>query len=293
MNETPIRGEACKAALRSLDSYNRHGEPTQADREMLRHIEHCPDCAREFALRTRVSERLKEAVRNEPADPYLAAKIRRRIAGQGRRSWMWSLRVAPVAVALLVFIGATIAYQLGHLRLTTASQNAYIASISGKVASILRVGLGDHVHCTVFRKFPKQPPSREQMLAGLGPENSPLLPVVQAGIPNDYRVIMAHRCSYRGRKFVHLAMRGDSGLISLVIARRGDSEAFRRDKLAPVLAESGIPIYQGHVQRFAIAGFESRDHLVYLVSDLSDHQNLAILASLAAPVRSFLSRLES
>jgi hypothetical protein len=293
MNETPIRGEACEAALRSLDSYNSHGEPTQTDREMLRHMEQCPDCAREFALRTRVSDRLKEAVRNEPINPYLEAKIRRRIAGQGRRSWMWPSRVASVAVALLVFLGAAIAYQLGHLRLTTASQDAYIASISGKVAAILRVGLGDHVHCTVFRKFPKEPPAREKMLADLGPENSPLLPVVQARIPKDYRVIMAHRCSYRGRKFVHLAMRDDSSLISLVIARRGDGEAFGRDKLGPVLAESGIPIYQGHVQRFAIAGFESQDHLVYLVSDLTEQQNLAMLASLAAPVRSFLSRLES
>jgi hypothetical protein len=155
------------------------------------------------------------------------------------------------------------------------------------------VGLGDHVHCTVFRKFPKQPPAREKMLADLGPENSPLLPLVQERIPKDYRVIMAHRCSYRGRKFVHLAMRGDSGLISLVIARRESGEAFGRDKLAPVLAQSGIPIYQGQVRRFAIAGFESRDHLVYLVSDLGEQRNLALLASLSAPVQSFLSRLES
>jgi hypothetical protein len=276
-----------------VDSYDPRGEPTEADRAMLRHIEQCPDCAGEFALRTGVSARLKEAVRNEPIDPYLEARIRRRIAGQGGRSQLWSLRLAPVAVALLVFLGAAIAYQLGHLRLTTASQDAYIASISGKVASILRVGLGDHVHCTVFRKFPKQPPAREKMLADLGPENSPLLPLVQERIPKDYRVIMAHRCSYRGRKFVHLAMRGDSGLISLVIARRESGEAFGRDKLAPVLAQSGIPIYQGQVRRFAIAGFESRDHLVYLVSDLGEQRNLALLASLSAPVQSFLGRLES
>jgi hypothetical protein len=196
------------------------------------------------------------------------------------------------AATLLLCLGAAIAYQLGHLRITTSSQEAYVRSISGKVTGILRVGLGDHVHCTVFRKFPKQPPSREQMLAKLGPEYSGILQLVQTRIPEKCTILMAHRCSYHGRKFVHVAMTGDSGLISLVITRKGDTETFGRDKLMPVLSEAGIPIYRGSVQRFSVAGFESRNHLVYLVSDLNETQNLKMLASLAEPVRTFLGKLE-
>ena len=39
-------------------------------------------------------------------------------------------------------------------------------------------------------------------------------------------------------------------------------------------------------------GFESPDHLVYLVSDLDKRQNLNLLASLAPPVHALLGRLE-
>jgi hypothetical protein len=130
------------------------------------------------------------------------------------------------------------------------------------------------------------------LVAELGPEYKGLYSIVQARTSEQYRVVMAHRCSYHGRKFVHLALQGDSKLLSLVITRKGQGESFGRDQLAPVLSESGISIYAGGVQRFAIAGFESPDHLVYLVSDLDKRRNLNLLASLATPVHAFLGRLE-
>ena len=193
---------------------------------------------------------------------------------------------------LLLCVGVGTYYHFGHLRLTRASQDSYISAISTKVAGILTVGLKDHVHCTVFRKFPKQPPSTATMVEGLGPEFSGLLPVVQAKTPQEYRVIMAHRCSYGGRKFVHLALTGGSGLLSLVVAKRAAGESFEGRGLAKVLSEPGLPLYRGAVQRFAIAGFETRDHLVYMVSDLNDQQNVDILAMLARPVRTMLNGLE-
>jgi len=54
----------------------------------------------------------------------------------------------------------------------------------------MKVGLGDHVHCAVFRKFPKNPPTFEEMAAKLGPEYEGLLPLVKAG---DMQIVMAHR----------------------------------------------------------------------------------------------------
>src|SRR5262249_30819102 len=157
------------------------------------------------------------------------------------------------------------AYQLGHLRLTTRSQESYIATISSRVAGIMRVGLGDHVHCNVFRKFPKTPPSFEEMAQKLGPSYESLLPLVKERAPGDLKIVMAHQCSYHGRKFVHLALRNESKLLSLVISRKQDGETFTKESLAPVLSDSGIPIYQSGVQRFELAAFESRDYLVYVI----------------------------
>ena len=295
MSNTPNRETACEAALRFLDSYVRHEHPAEPDRQILQHFDECPQCAAEFEARTRLAHRLKQAVQSETVNPYLEGRIRQRIRESGTRrepTWGWRRRLIPVTVVLVACLGGWIAYQLGHLRITAASQEAYLRTISERVSGILRVGLGDHVHCTVFRKFPKEPPSAPEMLAQLGPEYSGLLELVKARVPAQYRIVMAHRCSYHGRKFVHLALRGDSNLISLVITRKGEGESFAKDGLRPLLSEPGLSVYEGSVQRFAIAGFESRDHLAYLVSDLCERQNLSLVADLAAPVWDFLNKLE-
>jgi len=199
----------------------------------------------------------------------------------------------PVAAALLVSLGGVIAYQLGHLRLTTKSQESYIATISSRVAGVMTVGLGDHVHCAVFRKFPKNPPTLEKMAQDLGPDYQELLPIVKASAPEELRIVMAHQCSYHGRKFVHLALQSDSKLLSVVISKKRDGETFTKDNLGPVLSESGIPIYQSGVQRFEISGFDSRNHLVYVISDLPQQMNVKILTALAPKVSELLNKVKS
>ena len=201
-----------------------------------------------------MNDRLKAAVRSVSAPPRLEAKIRSSIQETERKS-VWGRYLLPVAAALLLSLGAGIAYQLGHLRMTTGSQESYIASISGRVAGVMTVGLGDHVHCTVFRRFPKNPPTLEEMTAKLGSEYAGLLPLVKDRLAGDMRIVMAHRCSYHGRKFVHLAMRSDSKLLSMVISLKRDGESFTKENLLPVLSDSGIPMYRSGVQRFEIAGF--------------------------------------
>jgi hypothetical protein len=238
----------------------------------------------------RLKEMLKRAVKNEPAPPFLEARIRNTIRAERRTSWR--LRLAPVAAAAAVCLGVTIAYQLGHLRLTTASQESYITAVSNRVATLMRVGLGDHIHCSVFRKFPKDPPSAEALAARLGPEYRDLLPLVRRNVPERYAMVIAHTCRYRGRRFVHLSLRGEGKLMSLVIARKKDGESFATEGMAAALSRSGIDVYRAGVQRFEIASFESRDHLVYFVSDLGRQPNMEMMLALAPRVREFLAARE-
>src|SRR5262249_55803717 len=126
----------------------------------------------------------------------------------------------------------------------------------------------------------------------LGPDYAGLLPLVKDRVPADLQIVMAHQCGYHGRKFVHLALRNDSKLLSLVISLKRDGESFTKENLAPVLADSGIPIYRAGVQRFEIAGFESRNHLVFVVSDLPQQQNIQILTALAPVVADLLNKVK-
>ncbi len=239
-----------------------------------------------------MNARLKTAVQSVSAPPYLAARIRGELDAVQHRS-VWGARLMAVAAAAAVCIGVTVTYQLGHLRLTANSQESYVASVSNQVPSIMRVGLGDHIHCAVFRKYPAAPPTVEELAEDLGPKYVGLMQIVTAHAPSGFHLMMAHHCKIHGRRFVHLALTKGGQVLSMVIAVKGEGESFKTENLVPALSEAGIPIYRSGVQRFQIAAFESRDRLVYVISDLPQQKNMETVLALAPGVKEFLSRLES
>lgn len=270
-------------------------ELTADDRTRLTaHVETCGECAGELNRRSQERARLRSAVGSIAAPAELreriVADIRRRPEPQPRSHWQsWG---AGIAAAAMLTAGLGVAYQLGHIRLTTASRESYFTTISQRVVSVMRVGLGDHVHCAVFRKYPRQAPPPETIAADMGPEFLPLVQMVRDRIPGEQRVVMAHRCRYHGRPFVHLAMIDGKHLASLVIAERNPGETFQNSGLVPAMSDAGLPIYHSDVQRFQIDGFQTGGHLVYLVSDLPRDASERIMASLARPVHEFLNKLE-
>lgn len=238
------------------------------------------------------TERLRHAVRSVEVPPFLEARIRNHIRTQKPSRW-WVPRLLPVAVAAAVVVGLSIAYQLGHLRLTVRSQESYISSVSSQVATLMRVGLGDHIHCSVFRKYPTNPPTTEQFLAKINPQYSGLIPIVRSEVPDTYRMMLAHECKYHGRKFIHLSLMNDSNLLSLVITRKGEGESFKTEDMLPAFVQSGIPMYQSGTQRFQITAFETNQYLVYFISDLGKKQNTDLMLALAPRVKEFLARQET
>ena len=235
--------------------------------------------------------RLRAAVKSVAAPPFLEARIRHSLRTEspiekaGRR---WLPRLIPAAAALAVFAGFAVAYQLGHLRLTVSSQESYIGSVSTRIATLMRVGLGDHIHCAVFRKYPKNPPTTQDFIGKMNPQYAGLIPIVRSQVPDSYRMMLAHQCSYHRRKFVHLSLMNDSNMLSLVITRKGDGESFNTEDMLPALVQAGIPMYQSSVQRFQISAFETRDYLIYFISDLPKQQNTELMLALGPKVKDFL-----
>jgi hypothetical protein len=241
------------------------------------------------------SARLRGAVKSVATPPFLEARIRNQIRGGiSNKSAIrrWVPRLAPVAVALAITVGLSVAYQLGHLRLTVRSQESYIASVSTRVATLMRVGLGDHIHCSVFRKYPKKPPTTEEFIKQINPQYAGLIPIVRGHVPETYRMTLAHECRYHGRKFIHLSLRNESKMMSLVIARKGDGESFRTEDMFPAFSQAGIPMYQSSVQSFQMTAFETANYLVYFVSDLPKQQNTDLMLALGPQIKEFLSKSE-
>ena len=296
MSNIFMMDSTCTETLRRLDSYVDNELDTAGSAAIASHLESCTRCYEEVELRRRLRNRLKQAVAAAPAAPYLHTKVTARLHASERHHGWFDLprQLAAAAAMVAICVGVTaIAYQLGHLRLTARAQESYIGSISSRVASIMRVGLGDHVHCSIFRQYPKEAPPLEQMVADLGPDYKGLVDVIAPHVPQGFRVMQGHRCKYHGRQFVHLSMKSGKNLISVVITRKREGETFRTSKLLPALSQPGLPIYHDGVQRFDITGFETRDHLVYLVSDATAKQSQELMLAVAPGIEKYLAKLES
>jgi len=248
--------------------------------------------------------RLKDTVSSVPVPDDLEARLRGLIHAEKlrsgappRRRWLPKL-VAAVAAAA-VSAALVTAYQFGHFRLTRASQDAYIASVSSHLGALMRIGLRDHIHCSVFRQYPKNPPTVEEILKAtpergakaISPQYAGLISIVRSLVPENYRMTLAHQCTYKGREFIHLSLMDRSNMLSLVITRKVDDESFRGADMLPALSESGIPVYQAGVQRFKISAFETSYYLVYFISDLDRRQNTDLMLTLAPRVKELLGKL--
>jgi hypothetical protein len=250
-------------------------------------------------------DRLKDAVNSVPVPDDLATRLRSQIHTEALRPGAhlprrWVLGLVPVLAAAGVLAALLVAYQFGHFRLTRASRDAYIASVSSQIGALMRIGLRDHIHCSVFRKYPKNPPTVEEILnprseKGVKPistEYAGLIPIVRSLVPEKYRMTLAHQCTYGDRKYIHLSLKDESNMLSLVITKKVNGESFRAADMLPALSESGIPMYQAGVQRFHISAFETRDYLVYFISDLGQRQNTDLMLAIGPPVKGFLAKLE-
>jgi hypothetical protein len=293
MNNLLVTGSNCASTMRRLDAYLDNQLAPEDFAGVSQHLGNCPACRQELDVRRRLRSRIQAAVKEQPVSSYLETRILANVRAQQRRSgWSaWRRQMSAVAAVLLVTAGTFVAYHVGHLRWTAASQEAFIASLSEHVAGIMSIGLREHVHCSVFRKYPKTPKPLEAVRQHLPQQYQPVLSLVTANVPKGFSVAVAHECGYADREVIHIGLRSSSKLMSVIITRKRSGDTFTSRDALPVLAAAGADIYTAGVQRFQIAGFESRDYLVYLVSDLPKDANSQIMVALGPQVRSLLDTM--
>jgi anti-sigma factor (TIGR02949 family) len=266
-------GLTCAQVREHLDAFLSRELPEETSQEIARHLESCAPCAAEVAARSSVRAQVRSAVRATPVPAGLESTVRRTVRGEIKRprTGLWAVAAAAAVIVCVVCIGV--------LRERANPEEAILRKTPRRLAAILNVGLRDHLQCAVFRKYSKQPEPASQMAAELGPEFAGLVPLVQARLPHDFRVIQGHRCTAAGRQYTHLIIAGGAGggkIVSLLLTRKLPSESF-----------SG-GVYQAGVDRFQVVGFMSHGYLAYVISDLDASQNLELEAMLAPVVRGYL-----
>lgn len=293
MNRVSFGESACERTRKYLDSYIINELLVETNHEVLRHLEHCPACSAEAETRLHLRARLKSAVKTQPVPPELPALVRQRIrAEESRKSSSWAWMRWPMAAAASVALCTVLYVEYRPERLPAISdrtaQNAYIQKISNTLATVLKVGLGDHLHCSVFRKKVASVPAAAEMEKELGTDYKGLLTAIRAAAPEGYQVILAHHCSYLKRNFVHLTLEKDGRLMSLVIARKQEGESFTN--LTPN-TEHGAPIYQSNAGNYQVAAFDAGNFFAYVISDMKSKSNLQVAVAAAPAVKEVLTKI--
>jgi hypothetical protein len=293
MNRVSFGESACERTRKYLDSYITDELLVETNHEVLRHLEQCAACSAEAETRQQIRTRVKSAVKTQHVPAELPALVRERIRTEESRnssSWAsarwWATSAASVALCILLYVE----YRPERLPPIgdRAAQNAYIQRISATIATVLKVGLGDHLHCSVFRKKSASVPTSAEMEKELGPEYKGLLPAMRAAAPEGYSVILAHHCTYLKRNFVHLTLEKDGRLMSLVIARKQEGESFTN--LNPA-NQHGTPIFQSNAGHYQVAAFDAGNFFAYVISDLRSKSNLQVAMAAATAIREVLTRV--
>jgi anti-sigma factor (TIGR02949 family) len=281
MNVLNFDSKQCERTRQHLDAYLSNELLVETTTEVLQHLASCEGCSRELAARTRVREALRRAALGVSPPEELRSSIARRIRTlqPGFREGFLGLRpVVVVAVVVVIMLGILAAQQ-------------WIRIVRGRrvVASVLALGVSDHVQCALKgHNYPNIPNPPERLREKLGPQYSGLLEVVQQNLPG-FEILEAHICSLPGnpRKYVHFITRGRGTILSVILTRSGgerlpDGIGFRSSR------SGGINLYQAHLEGMNAAAFESKEYWGFVVSDLSQNATLQIARELAPPLKAAL-----
>lgn len=279
----------CQSIRDRLDAFVDRELTPEVSAEVSRHVANCPDCSQELNTIRTVRSRLRTAVLSQPVPDDLRQRVDAVLRDQqpipGRPARMW----VPLATAAMIAIGFGLSWDVYRTWAGGGGPQVYatryMQSLQGRFSAVLKVAMNDHIHCAVFRAYPKDPPPGERMVSDMGPQYKDLIPIVRARVPDSFRLEQAHRCTVGGREYVHMIFRDRSALISFIATIRRPGES-----LADMPAAGGTPVIRtAGVDQYQIAAFDAGPFLTYVVSDLPRSENLTMAFALATPVAAFLS----
>jgi predicted anti-sigma-YlaC factor YlaD len=252
----------CRHVRELADSFLTDELLVETNHELVRHLETCPGCRADLALRRTMREKLRQAFDRAPAlQPRddLAAALVERLRPRDtltRRSLLQSWWA--IAAGLLLAVG-------GGTVVRDARSRARIAAIARQAAA-------DHLNCAVKFRLAERPLALAAAAARDGAPYGALdtftLPPALAA-----RLLERHACVYDGRRFGHLVLHYEGALASLLVTDGPAPESAQ-------LEADGRP---------AVASLPAGSFVAFVVADLDPALVLRLGESLATPLSRHLA----
>ena len=296
MKVIPLRSNTCEKTRRHLDAYISNELSMEVQQDVSKHLGECPCCSEVFKARLQLKNHLKQTVKSEPvpgaARDRLQAALRKERSATDLRS-VWRHWPLAAAAALLLALSGVGTVQLWRSLRTSheVTLTAQDLTLSEQAAAVLKIGISDHIHCVIESHADKRLLNAEQMAQKLGASYASLVPALKTELPEGFFISVGHRCSVNGREFVHLVLKRDAKVASLIITERNGVNFPAVSPRTSTVRLDGITLHQDRLQSLEAVGFQSKDHLAFIVSSLEHNENLQIATRLAPSVNRFLEQL--
>ncbi len=240
----------CREFDEIADSYLSDELLVETNHELIRHLESCGGCRNAMAERRELRARLRSAVRSSAViNLTFAHRVREQISERAvpvsSRPFLPAFAFAGILIVGL--LGLAIYFQPNSLR-------SLLSAISnGGLTAALQDAVGTHKDCGLKHSNDEAKQSAD--------EKDFLL--LRTAFADRFEFVDKHDCIFYGKTYTHTIMRSGAKLIS-ILRTVSDAET-----------DSGV-IVSTPMDIFQIAEFESGSHSVFVISDLTEAENLQI-----------------
>lgn len=313
----------CQQFEEAVDSYIGDESLTKENREISHHLESCPACGGDFAAQQQLRTRLRSAVKNDSQtqiNPIFARRLETNLrqsalrptfleklkAGFFINSPIWAATAACLLVGV-VFGAVWLRYNSVETDVAVQQQNQIIEPAGNnqpvESAQIIRAAwqemtreaVGDHENCALHFRLREKPILLEEAAEKYDKFNKDLDKTIAAAVQNvaltenesgksagKIEFLDAHSCIYNRRRFAHVILRRGDKKISVLVADTDLPANANGDQIA---AQS-----EGAMQT---ASFRAAQHAVFVVSDLSERENMLVAQAISPAVRRHIERSET
>lgn len=304
----------CREFNEIIDLYLAGELLVETNHDVLRHLEHCPACRSELADHRTFRNRLRSAVRNAPdvqIDPAFAARLKKSLSQKqvlppSRRIFNLAaffnrrnLTAAAFGALLFAVVGAFwLNSRNSSTEKTAFAENEPNVLKNGNINSqepdspvaqavqiawreMTHAAAGDHQNCALKFNLKEKPISLAEAAEKYGKFNrnlekavsEPLRESFPAGTSGEVKLLAAHSCVFNGRRFAHIVLRRRSEKISVLVTETDASNEAKEEVISQT------------TDKLQVAGFSTKNHLIFVISDLPPEENLTVARIIADPVR--------
>jgi Putative zinc-finger len=261
----------CQDFRELSDSYLSDELLVETNHEVIHHLENCSACRQVLSfrreLRGKLRQTLKSSVEFQPNFAF-ETRLRANLKDEAMREKSWfNLRFLATAMASLLIVFSV---GFGLFYFNKSAENNSLAKIAWQ--EINEDAIGDHKHCALdkLEKF-------KQTAKASTPEkvqfDAKYMKSLRANFSPNVEILASHECKFNGRIFTHTVLKDGNHIVSVLLTESKidfDTKIIPKDSIDSDKEEG-----------FQIASFKNDKRAIFVISDLSESENLSVARTIS------------